>query len=167
MDATSWQKEQISVAFVHAIATRAHCTIASWNVDKDGVDVSLKRGSPQVDLQLKCTQRPLRPDGGFTYDLDVATYDKLRAEDRSAPGYLVVVLVPPAIEDWMVQAADELLLRCSGLYACIQDRPVASAAKTTAIHLPTEQVFDELAIEIMMDFARERIMGPRRKAVSV
>jgi len=167
MDATSWQKEQISVAFVHAIATRAHCTIAGWNVDKDGVDVSLKRGSPQVDLQLKCTQRPRRPDGGFTYDLDVATYDKLRAEDRSAPGYLVVVLVPQAIEDWMVQAADELILHCSALYACIQDRPDANSTQTTAIHLPAAQPFDEVAIDVMMDHARERIIGPRRRAVSV
>ena len=37
-EGTSWQKEQLSVAYVHALATQVGYTVAHWNVDKDGVD---------------------------------------------------------------------------------------------------------------------------------
>jgi len=67
MEAQSWQKEQISVAYLHAIATRESCTIASWNVDKDGVDATLRRGHLMVDIQLKCTQGMRQLDGAYAF----------------------------------------------------------------------------------------------------
>lgn len=157
MVAASWQKEQISTTFVHAIATQAGCTVARWNADIDGVDASVKRGAPQVDLQLKCTQN-LRPSGdGYAFDLDVATYDKLRDMDRSAPGYLVVVVVPAELEQWLCHNEEDLLLRCRGFYACIQDRPESTNAATVAIHLPATHRFDTAALDAMLDHARRRV----------
>ena len=45
-------KEQISKAYVLPVATKAGATIGERNVDKDGVDVTLRRRQLIVDLQL-------------------------------------------------------------------------------------------------------------------
>ncbi|WP_226961805.1 MULTISPECIES: DUF4365 domain-containing protein [Streptomyces] len=68
-EATSWQKEQVSRAFVHALATQGGYTICDWNVDKDGVDVTLRSRGLMVDIQLKCTQSPRTLRSGYSYDL--------------------------------------------------------------------------------------------------
>ncbi|MCW3844397.1 DUF4365 domain-containing protein [Micromonospora yasonensis] len=159
MRAETWQKEQISCAYLHAIAAREGLTIASWNVDKDGVDATIRRGGPMVDLQLKCTQKAREVANGHAFDLDVATYDKLRAADRSAPGYLAVVIVPADIEQWIVHDEEQILLRCRAYYACIQDAPEASGETTVAIHLPRENKLDGKALDLMIDHSRRRILG--------
>lgn len=159
MMAETWQKEQISCAYLHAIAAREGFTVASWNVDKDGVDATIRRGGPMADIQLKCTQRARTVGEAHSFDLDVATYDKLRAPDRSAPGYLAVVIVPPDIESWLVHGDEELLLRCRGYYARIQDLPDAVGQSTVAIHLPFENRLDGKALQSMIDHSRRRILG--------
>lgn len=165
MEAQSWQKEQISVAYLHAVATRESCTIASWNVDKDGVDATLRRGHLMVDIQLKCTQGMRKLDGAYAFDLDVPTYDKLRVPERSAPGYLAVMVVPGDLEEWIAYDGDQLLVRCAGFYACIQDRPPATGTVTTAIHLPFDDRLDRSALNLMFEHSRRRIMAPATDAV--
>ncbi len=45
MEAASWQKKQFSRAYLHALAAREGLPVGSWNVDKDGVDATLRRGA--------------------------------------------------------------------------------------------------------------------------
>jgi hypothetical protein len=55
------QKEQFSVAFVHAVASVAGVKIIRAEVDDDSIDVGLERTggcAPKLDLQLKCTAEP-------------------------------------------------------------------------------------------------------------
>ncbi len=72
----TWQQEQVSLAYLSAVATRAGATSAVWNVDKDGVDVTLQRNLIDVAFQMKCTFAPTVLSDGETYafDLDVRTY---------------------------------------------------------------------------------------------
>lgn len=102
LDPESWQKEQFSRAYLLAVATRASCTLATWNVDKDGVDATLRRGGLMVDIQLKCTRNPRGGSGYYAYDLDVSTYNKLRDSERSAPGYMALMIVPQDINVWLL-----------------------------------------------------------------
>ena len=97
-DAESYQKEEFSRAHVHAVTTQANVTIGHWNVDKDGVDVTLRRGGRMVDLRLKCTRNARSIRGDLVFDLDVPTYDKLVDPDRSAPAFLTLMIVPPDVE---------------------------------------------------------------------
>jgi hypothetical protein len=166
MKAQSWQKEQISIAYLHAIATCESCTIARWNVDKDGVDATLRRGHLMVDLQLKCTQRMRQLDGAYSFDLDVPTYDKLRVPERSAPGYLAVMVVRGDLEEWIVYDGDQLLVRCTAFYACLQDRPPATGTATTAIHLPVGDRLNGGSLDLMFEHSRRRILAPVTDPVS-
>ncbi|MCX5535107.1 DUF4365 domain-containing protein [Streptomyces sp. NBC_00006] len=123
-EATSWQKEQISRAYVHALASQGGYTIGEWNVDKDGVDVTLRDSGLMVDFQLKCTQSPRSIRGGYSFDLDIETYDKLRSTERSAPGHLVLLVVPPNLDLWVTHHVDSLVLACHGYWACLRRQVV-------------------------------------------
>ncbi|WP_030491002.1 DUF4365 domain-containing protein [Micromonospora chokoriensis] len=162
MDAETWQKEQISRAFLHAVAAREGCTLGEWAVDKDGVDTTLRRRGRMVDIQLKCTQELRRLGDSYAFDLDVKTYDKLRGTDRSAPGYLFVMIVPRDIKDWIHLHGDEyLLLRCAAFYACIQDKPSVNTSTTTVIHLPFAHRLNRDALERMFEHSRRHALGVR------
>ncbi|MFC9085474.1 DUF4365 domain-containing protein [Nocardiopsis dassonvillei] len=160
-DPATWQQEQISQAYVLAVATQANATIASWNVDKDGVDVTIKRDHRLVELQLKCTYDPqVLTDGKtHTFNLDIPTYDKLRDKYRTAPGYLALVVVPRNITDWLLHQPDSILLRCSGYYSQIQDLPEAKGSKYKTVHLPDTQRLDTAGLDIMFEFAHARLFG--------
>ncbi|MBC2873841.1 DUF4365 domain-containing protein [Streptomyces sp. TYQ1024] len=153
-EATSWQKEQVSRAYVHALATQGGYTICDWNVDKDGVDITLRSGGLMVDIQLKCTQKPRSVRGGFSFDLDIETYDKLRAPDRSAPGHLALLIVPPDIDRWVTHQPDSIVLACHGYWASLQGQKAANSSVTTAIHLPEHQLLTVSAMSTMFDAAR-------------
>jgi hypothetical protein len=159
MQAETWQKEQISVALLHAIATREGMTVTRWAVDKDGVDATVRKRGPMVDIQLKCTQAARQISSGYSFDLDVATYDKLRSADNSAPGYLVLVVIPPDIGHCIVHDEEQLLLRCKGFYARIQDRPAAKGRTKVAIHLSEDDRFDGKALVAMVEYSRRRVLS--------
>ncbi|MFJ6486263.1 DUF4365 domain-containing protein [Streptomyces sp. NPDC091682] len=160
-DPATWQQEQISLAYVLAVATAAEATVASWNVDKDGVDATLKRDHRLVELQMKCTFDPhfLADGTTLTYNLDVPTYDKLRGAFRTAPGYLGVVVVPRDVATWLAHEPDSILVRCSGFYAQIQDAEEASGGVSKRIHLPRAQKLDSAGLDVMFEFAHQRLFG--------
>ena len=160
-DPASWQQEQISLAYLSAIATRAGATSATWNVDKDGVDVTLKRAHTLVEFQMKCTFSPKFLADGETlvYDLDVRTYNDLRQGNRCAAGYLGLVTCPRDLDEWLVHDEQSLLMNCVGYYARIQDMPEVSNEGTKAIHLPKAQRIDAAGMDEIFKFAHERLFG--------
>ncbi|WP_433235026.1 DUF4365 domain-containing protein [Actinomadura nitritigenes] len=161
LEAASWQKEHFSKAYVLAIATRGGYTIGSWNQDKDGVDVTLRDRGLMVDLQLKCTQNPRTAGDHFVYDLDVATYDKLRDPERCAPGYMVLVIVPAKLDEWLLHEPTRVLMACHGYWAKLQDEPPPSGKVTTAVHLPRTQPLTSKSLEHMFQVSLQRIrLGP-------
>ncbi|MGV9315536.1 DUF4365 domain-containing protein [Streptomyces sp. NPDC003691] len=157
-EATSWQKEQISRAYVHALASQGGYTVGDWNVDKDGVDVTLRDRGLMVDFQLKCTQSPRAVRGGYSFDLDIETYDKLRSRERSAPGHLVLLVVPPNLELWVTQHPDSVVLACHGYWACLHGREPVNSRATTAIGLPEEQQLTVKSMQSMFDMARSILL---------
>ncbi|WP_405186485.1 DUF4365 domain-containing protein [Streptomyces anulatus] len=159
----TWQQEQVSLAYLSAVATRAGATSAVWNVDKDGVDVTLQRDFIDVAFQMKCTYAPILLADGETYafDLDMRTYDILRKPTRSSAGFLGLVVVPRDIEEWLTQEDESLFMRCAGYYARIQDSPEVSNQGTTRIHLPKKQRLDRAGLDDVFSYAFNRLFGPR------
>ncbi|MFE6000728.1 DUF4365 domain-containing protein [Streptomyces sp. NPDC056454] len=157
----SWQQEQISLAYLSAVATRAGATSATWNVDKDGVDVTLKRNHILVEFQMKCTFAPSISADGETYafDLDMQTYDALRHSERSAAGFLGLVVVPRNIDSWLSHDEDTLLMNCSGYYAQIQNLPPVTGQDSKRIHLPKKQRIDQAGMDDVFAFAHRRLFG--------
>ncbi|MEU2049403.1 DUF4365 domain-containing protein [Streptomyces albidoflavus] len=157
----TWQQEQISLAYLSAVATRAGATSASWNVDKDGVDVTLKRNHILVEFQMKCSFAPTLSADGETYafDLDIQTYNALRHPGRSAAGYLGLVVVPRDLDGWLAHGEESLVMHCSGYYARIQDLPAVAGQESKRIHLPKKQRIDQAGMDDVFAFAHRRLFG--------
>ena len=134
---------------MHAVATRAGYTIGTWKVDKDGVDLTLRDEGFMVDVQLKCTCEPTTTKRGFSYQLDTSTYNKLRDPERSAPGYLCLLIAPKNVDNWLRHNPKELLLACHGYWARIQDRPDAATGDTKAIAFDLANVLNGAAMAEM------------------
>ncbi|MGW7466675.1 DUF4365 domain-containing protein [Streptomyces xantholiticus] len=154
-DAASWQKERASYAHLLWLATQAGYRVADWTPDIDGVDATLRNGGLMVDLQLKCTMRPRSVNGDFAYDLDVATYNKLRDPLRSAPGYLALMVIDPDVDKWLVHEPTNLSVACQAYWAKLQDEPPPVGTSRTAIRLPRHQVLDKEALGGMFEYSRE------------
>ncbi len=168
MDGKSWQKEQFSRAYIHAMAAHEGYTLGDWNYDGDGVDVSLKRGGQQLDVQLKCTRKLRRTSEGYSFALDIKTYEKLRDINRSVPGYLFVMTVPQDLSEWLEIVADRnLILNSAAYYSQIQDSPAVDTTTTTAITIPFRNRIDSQALHEMFQHAFRHARGIRTNGLSL
>lgn len=154
------QKEQFSLAYVHAIATVAGYALADIRVDDDSVDCLLcSRGrsgrvhSPRVEVQLKCTASHAPGPEHLAFPLSMKNYDDLRDPEVHVPHVLVVVCVPNDVTDWLVHSEEQLALRRCGYWMSLRDLPPqASAAKDprVTVHLPRSQHFSVAQLQAIM-----------------
>ena len=100
---TSLVKEDLSLAYVMAVAASAGFSTEITRRDLDSVDVRIcGKGrlaadvsllSPEVCLQLKASSVERGDGSTFTFDLPIKNYDELRGE-RVVPRRLVVYELP-------------------------------------------------------------------------
>lgn len=97
------RKQQFSIAYLHAVASVVGYSTTEPGVDDDSVDREIKargpygrRRSPQLDVQLKCTEAMASRNGHFSFPLPIKNYNDLRGDDLHVPRILVVVsfLIP-------------------------------------------------------------------------
>lgn len=144
------RKEQFSLAYVNAIAAKIGLSNAGWSVDDDSVDLSLKgRGydalirNPQVDLQLKCTsQKNIIKNGLLHFPLKKKNYDDLRGDDVMCPRYLVVLVVPENIDQWIESKNDSMVLHHSCYWVSIRSYPETKNETSVTIEIPVTQKLD-------------------------
>lgn len=140
-------KEQYSVAFVHALATRARCKVQGLEVDDEQVDVTIRQKAhhlhfsrTMVDVQLKCTSRDVVRADGVHFPLSKAQYDGLR-ERGIASKILVVLVVEDEFDDWFEVSDDDLLMRGSAYWVLMDGQPEITTESTTVL-LPASNRFN-------------------------
>lgn len=144
------QKEQFSLAYVHAVASASGFNLGRFEVDDDSVDVVLKaRGlvenvrSPHLELQLKCTQNLAEHDEGWTFPLKRKNYEDLRPTDLHVPKLLVVLRVPSNPSDWITQSTEEMVLRHCAFWRCLYGEPaMPDEKKSITVTVPRKNVFN-------------------------
>lgn len=121
------RKQQLSVAYLHAVASAAGFACQAPGVDEDSVDRTIvARGwlhaksvlrSPKIDVQLKSIARePLRvEERSFTFRLNKKNYDDLRHR-AMVPRLLVVLLFPRDPRQWIEQDDERMLSRYAAYY---------------------------------------------------
>lgn len=151
------RKEQFSIAYLHAIASVAGYRTAEPNVDDDSIDWCVKargiygrRRSPQLDLQLKCTERLPNKNGSFGFPLSEKNYSDLRGDDVHVPRILVVVFVPDDIDSWLDQSEERLLMKHCAYWVSLRDAPETSNLKRVTVRLPRTNLFTVSALGSMM-----------------
>lgn len=160
--------ETLQIAYLHAVAAAAGCTLAQPFPDS-GIDWHVSHTAPAhpggghlvddevtLKVQLKATyQIAPHPAGpSFPFTLDNAHLAQLARAPVTVHKILVVMLVPRRREEWLRAAHDRLELRHCCYWVNLAGHPVTGARRTT-VRVPTARVFDDRALcEIMTRVGR-------------
>lgn len=150
-------KEDLSLAFAHAVATSVGITIDRPDRDINGCDVLFRAEDTadadgmQLSAQLKCTvNRLARVSGGreLAFVLSQKDYRHLIKEKTHPPRILIVVEAPHhSPRRWVQVAPADLLVVASAWYVKLtgqQDVPDTQDWKT--VRLPATQRFTPAAL---------------------
>lgn len=166
------QKEEISKAYLHAIAARCGYKLANWTQDDDCMDVTLcapgvlgqgQIADPKLDLQLKCTSNPqaLRlAENALAHQLTAERYEKLRRR-AATPKLLVVLLLPEARDEWITHSGESLILRRCAYYMVMTGKdPLTPDTKSTYVKIPLDQIFSPDAVRLLMErLSRDEVLS--------
>lgn len=155
-------QERLSLAYVTAVAAQAGCQITEPKVDRNGIDATIRpiAGAPvQIDIQLKAVSTNIRINGGaiLSFQLDTPTYDKLRRIDVQAPQLLVVYEMPTAQDLWLAVEPTMATLQHAAYWVDLRGSPPVTTA-STAVHLPSGNLFDHNAIKAILARAHQRAL---------
>jgi len=156
-------EEQMSLAYLCAVSgvTRMVMTHAVRGNDNRGIDAHIKAYGPfgpndghlkavDIDIQLKATikQPPLKKGTHFPYHLDsVSQYDTLRSDEWWTPRILVVLFLPPQMDDWLIHSHDELTMRRCAYWVSLLGAPPCRNATGQTIYLPKEQCLNSQTLK--------------------
>jgi len=152
-------KEELSLAYVHAVATRAGLAIERVTRDRDSIDLKiLARGrlhpqatlqSPELSVQLKATARDISDGDKLYFDLPLNNYSDL-IKRAMVPRILVVFFMPKDETDWMTVTNESLTMRRSALWMSLLGAPPSSNKNTERVFLPRNQGFDPESLKSML-----------------
>ncbi len=139
------QKQQLSVAYVHAVAARAGYTCQVQIVDEDSVDVVIGATgyvhheaavrSPRIEVQLKATSA-LRPGAKtLTFPLKPKNYDDLR-EKCLIPRILLVHVLPENPEEWIETTEECMISRRCAYWVSLLGMPQRENSRSISVTLP-------------------------------
>lgn len=152
----SWRMEEFSRAYGHVVAAAAACEATRPTVDRDSVDLMLKRKtegthirSPQLDIQIKATAADCVGSTDVTFALRMKNYDELRATNLLVPRILVIVVIPPDVSDWIEHDETRLALKRCGYWLSLYGRPERPNTTSVNINIPRGQAFTVQALDEM------------------
>jgi hypothetical protein len=162
------QKQQLSIAYLHAVASAAGFACQAVTVDNDSVDRTLVgRGwlharavfrSPKIDVQLKSLARePLGEDEtALTFRLNRKNYDELRHRAQ-VPRLLVVLVLPRQPEQWLEQDDARMISRYAAYYVSLAGMPDTPHRGKVPVELPRTNLLTVEALRRLMGQASRRV----------
>lgn len=153
------QEEELSLAYVAAVAAKAGYVMAKSSKDRDGIDLTIKGGSlnwPSIDIQLKATVKLGQArDGCFRFALKRRNYDLLRGERTMMPRLLVVLDLPKNSDQWLEISSEALMLRRAAYWVSLRGSPETLNKTSITIMIPKENLFDVSSLRALMKKARK------------
>lgn len=156
------RKEDLSIAYLSAVAAQASVDFEMLHHDQDSVDCMLKKVVVMEDgrefrsslhVQLKSTSsRNLYSIGErvITYKLKKKNYDDLRKRGTNEIILCLLVLPEESEKPW-VECSDEELLLHGRMYWCsLRDKPDATQEDKVPVELPKDQLLDSSALDALM-----------------
>ena len=126
-------------------------------IDNDSVDLTiLSRDatgavrSPRMDVQMKCTAVPATTATAIAFPLPMKNFDDLRATNLQVPRILVVMVVPDAVADWLIQSEQEMALRHCAYWLSLRGRVASSNHGSITVDVPRTNLFTVAALAGIM-----------------
>jgi len=159
------KKEHLSVAYIHALATKASCAMEEVRVDIDSVDASIWAhgklaidsvlSSPKLDIQLKATKNWTVTDGEIKFTLKIKNYNDLRAKCL-VPRILVVMCLPPTEDEWINHDANNLILKKCAYWMSLLGYPDIPNGTSIDVKIPEANLFSHTTlIDILTKISKE------------
>lgn len=162
------QKQQLSIAYLHAVASAAGYSCYLPSIDDDSIDRAVvARGkvkglleSPRIDVQLKSVVRNAlkEKEDAFSYRLKKKNYDDLRAVPM-VPRLLVVLLLPREPSAWVEVSHQQMLSRYAAYYLSLSGMPEKANVNSVTVNLPRHNLFSPAHLRRLMEQASQ---GKRR-----
>ena len=161
------QKQQLSIAYLHAVASAAGFACQAPGVDDDSVDrTNVARGwvhrkavlrSPKIDVQLKSVVREpfTGADRSLTFRLSKKNYDELRHRSM-VPRLLVVLLLPRRRRRWLEQDDERMLSRYAAYYVSLAGAPETSLRGKVPVVVPRQNLLSVDNLRRLMTQASQR-----------
>jgi hypothetical protein len=151
------REEALSRAYVQAIAAGAGYVVATWDFDRDGIDVEIKAGGgmrPSIGLQLKATINLGEPvNGNFRFSLKKRNYDLLRLPTQT-PRLLVVLDLPREESEWLTITTESLILRRGAYWASLAGLPEVENETSVTVPIDPSHRLDISALRVLMEQSR-------------
>lgn len=151
------RKEQFSHAYLRAVASVAGFSLAEPAVDDDSIDLIIaQRGgggtvrSPRVEVQLKCTERPVPQNGILSYPLKLKNYDDLRDANVLVPRILVVLFVPDNLTDWVEHTEQQMLVRHCAYWVSLRNLPATPNTTSVNVQIPQGNTLNPASLRDIM-----------------
>ena len=159
------QKQQLSFAYVHAVAARAGFACDRPGVDDDSVDLVIAAQgrihdcavlrSPRIELQVKATVQNDLSEDPLAFPLPIKNYNDLR-EETLVPRLLVILQLPQNTNEWLEQSEQQMISRRFAVYSSLLGRPKSENTATVTVHLPQNNMFSVDSLKDMMQRVSER-----------
>jgi hypothetical protein len=163
------KQEQLSLAVLHATCAKAGFGFKvsgriqdNWGWDAEA-DV-FERLAPasiltefKIKFQAKATRQQLiLNEGRYSYSMEVAHYNRLRAAGSSdAPTYLVIFQMPANEPEWFEATPEQLVLRHCLRYVSLRNAP-ETAKESKTVYVPEANI---LSPEALRSLARTRSLN--------
>jgi hypothetical protein len=153
------QKQQLSVAYVHAVAARAGYACQVLNVDMDSVDVVISASgkvhdrsvilSPRLAVQLKASSSLSLKLNHLMFPLPRKNYDDLR-RDTLVPLILVVLMLPKEPAQWLELTEECMISRHCAYWTSLRGYAETRNSRTVSVRLPRSRLFSVDQVQEMM-----------------
>lgn len=158
-------REQLSIAYVHAVASRAGFAWERTSIDRDGIDGRVMargmlaedatRRSPMLGWQLKATSSVEAGSAPIAFPLAQKNYEDLRGR-CAEPRYLGLLVMPREPNAWLSLDAEALVLRRCMYWVSLTRAEANANTASTTVYLPRENVLDvDNMRRLMIAAARE------------
>ena len=156
------RKQQLSIAYVHAIASQGGYTCQRESVDHDSVDIVIgARGfvnehaithSPKIEVQLKATSAPGLKNDHLAFPLPLKNYNDLRLPS-CLPRYLFVLHLPPEEGRWLEVLEDGMISRSCAYWISLLDARDRDNKTTVTVKLPLMQRLTVESLRLLIEKA--------------
>jgi hypothetical protein len=161
-------KEQLSFAYLQAVASRAGFSVEKVDVDRDSIDLKIcARGqladdagltSPELAVQLKATARAAADGDEIAFPLSKKNYNDLVAPSL-VPRILVVFVMPEDESEWLTHTPESLILRRCAYWLSLRGRPPTTNEVSQTVHLSRQRPLTHDSLrELLRKVAREEAL---------
>lgn len=148
------KQEQLSLAVLHATCAKAGFGFKisgriqdnwGWDAEADvyeRLDAESILTDFAIKFQAKATRQQLTfSDDRYSFPLDVAHYNRLRAAGASdKPTYLVVFQMPANEPEWFEASPEQLVLRHCLRYVSLRNAPATFNDDSVTVYLPAKNI---------------------------